>query len=259
MQIGKFIPLNKTQITIEDVVNQVEDFDLWTNYVPLRTPCNAGDIIGIGDNGNQQFYIQKSQSTSDLEKPIILEEAKKAKLQILKTLYEKSQECIVTNCGIDTENGNIPIISKIIMRDTQSGGDLDLIARQKDLANDYGVSFIQLEGFLPNQDGTYSPTGASYCGYLLKSEWKSFYGDMINESSQNYITYQKLTRYIESMTDIATLQYITSNLESYFTIPYIIDLGSKVNRGNDAFMVVATNENLYTVKAKIYQIITILS
>lgn len=177
---------------------------------------------------------------------------KNAKIKALQDFYIKSQEAIITNCGTDTVNGNISIISKIIMRDANNNGDLDLIRRQKDLANDYGVSFIQLDGYKQNQDESYTKTGITYCGYLLKSEWKSFYGDLINQSSQNFVTYQKLLQYINSLNSFDTLNGI--NFSNYFTIPYNIDLGSKVNRGSDPFLLPATDTNLYAMQIKIKQI-----
>ncbi len=98
MQItGQFIPLVKDQngvfqnVTKSDIVTEIEDSALWTNYSPLRIPCEIGDVIGIDDNGNQQFYVQKSSQTIAAETAKILEETKKNKIDQVQALYNQYQ------------------------------------------------------------------------------------------------------------------------------------------------------------------------
>lgn len=265
---GIFIPFLDGQYTSTNIITQIDSNELYVNYYPLQAlnPADSNisgdleDIFVLAESANKRYYSQKSTATQNLlDLPVI----KEAKLKELDIIYANSQDCIIITGETDSNN-NLPIIGKIIMRSDSSGGQLDLFARQQNLAELYGVSFIQIDGCKLEND-IYVKTGIIYAGYFLREEWKKFYADILNKSSKNYITRGKLKDSINSSPDIATLEYIASTFSSYFTVPFIIDLTTNINRvptditQGDLIFVENLQSNLQNIESRINAIMLALN
>lgn len=127
MHTGSFIPLNKSQITIEDVMTQIQDSELWTSYIPLRIPCNVGDVIGVSDYGNQQYYITKSSETeNEIDLPIL----KKTKIKEVEDLYSSTQ---VVN-----------LIGGVTIKFSLKGPYYDLLKDRLAIAREVGLCSLEI-------------------------------------------------------------------------------------------------------------------
>ena len=271
LQYLQFDPVNQTWIIKDSQINgnyylktdgslhttiNIKDEALYT-----QTPITltTGDVVHFDSTTSTWIYDTEGAATLAANLAV----AKQNKLSELDIIYANSQDCVIITGETDSNN-NIPIIGKIIMRSNDSGGQLDLLSRQKDLASDYGVSFIQVDG-CKLENGIYVKTGIIYAGYFLKEEWKKFYVEILNKSSKNYVTRGKLRNLVNSIPNIQTLNYIASILSSYFTIPFIIDLTTKINRvptditQGDAIFVENLQSNLEKIESRINEIMLALN